>query len=100
MKPGIQFIIMKIFMKIVKICPKSPRFTVLQITILVHVSARALLNCGQVPNYGQGLRTGVEQRVNCFCTRKTLHRDSKGKGIIDILDPQIAAEKCIFKVYY
>ena len=28
MKPGIQFIIMKIFMKIVKICPKSPRFTV------------------------------------------------------------------------
>ena len=30
MKPGIQFIIMKIFMKIVKICPKSPRFTVLK----------------------------------------------------------------------
>ena len=28
MKLRIQFIIMKIFMKIVKICPKSPRFTV------------------------------------------------------------------------
>ena len=28
MKPRIQFIIMKIFMKIVKICPKSPQFTV------------------------------------------------------------------------
>ena len=28
MKPRIKFIIMKIFMKIVKICPKSPRFTV------------------------------------------------------------------------
>ena len=41
------------------------------------------------------LWTGVEQRVNCFCTRKTLHTDSK--GIIDILDPQIAAEKCISK---
>ena len=27
MKPRIEFIIMKIFMKIVKICPKSPRFT-------------------------------------------------------------------------
>ena len=33
MKPGIQFIIMKIFMKIMKICPKSPRFTVLFIVI-------------------------------------------------------------------
>ena len=30
MKPRIEFIIMKIFMKIVKICPKSPRFTVLK----------------------------------------------------------------------
>ena len=30
MKLGIQFIIMKIFMKIVKICPKSPRFTVIK----------------------------------------------------------------------
>ena len=29
MKPITEFIIMKIFMKIVKICPKSPRFTVL-----------------------------------------------------------------------
>ena len=29
-KPWIQFIIMKIFMKIVQICPKSPRFTVLK----------------------------------------------------------------------
>ena len=29
-KPQIQFIIMKIFMKIVQICPKSPRFTVVQ----------------------------------------------------------------------
>ena len=29
MKLGIQFIIMKIFMKIMKICPKSHRFTVL-----------------------------------------------------------------------
>ena len=28
-KPWIQFIIMKIFMKLVQICPKSPRFTVL-----------------------------------------------------------------------
>ena len=28
MKPRIQFIIIKIFMKIVKICPKSPWFTV------------------------------------------------------------------------
>ena len=28
MKPRIQFIIMKIFMKIVQICPKPPRFTV------------------------------------------------------------------------
>ena len=28
MKLRIQFIIMKIFMKVVKICPKSPRFTV------------------------------------------------------------------------
>ena len=28
MKPGIKFIIMKIFMDIVKICPKSPQFTV------------------------------------------------------------------------
>ena len=28
-KPRIEFIIMKIFMKIVKICPKSLRFTVL-----------------------------------------------------------------------
>ena len=28
-KPWIQFIIMKIFMKIVQICPKSPQFTVL-----------------------------------------------------------------------
>ena len=27
-KPRIEFIIMKIFMKIVKICPKSPRFMV------------------------------------------------------------------------
>ena len=36
MKPGIQFIIMKIFMKIVKICPKSPRFT-------VHVTLQILL---------------------------------------------------------
>ena len=27
-KSWIQFIIMKIFMKIVQICPKSPRFTV------------------------------------------------------------------------
>ena len=47
---------------------------------------------------GPQLRTGGEQRVNCFCTRKTLHRDSK--WIIDILGPQIAAEKCIFKVHY
>ena len=31
MKPRIKFIIMKILMKIVKICPKSPRFTVLKI---------------------------------------------------------------------
>ena len=30
MKPRIQFIIMKIFMKIVKICPKSPWFTIHQ----------------------------------------------------------------------
>ena len=29
MKLRIQFIIMKIIMKIVKICPKSPRFTVI-----------------------------------------------------------------------
>ena len=28
MKPRIEFIIMKIFMKIVKICPKSPQFMV------------------------------------------------------------------------
>ena len=28
MKPTIEFVIMEIFMKIVKICPKSPRFTV------------------------------------------------------------------------
>ena len=28
MKPRMEFIIMKIFMNIVKICPKSPRFTV------------------------------------------------------------------------
>ena len=33
MKCRIEFIIMKIFMKIVKICPKSPRFTVLQIIV-------------------------------------------------------------------
>ena len=33
MKPIIEFIIMKIFMKIVKICPKSPRFTVIDIYI-------------------------------------------------------------------
>ena len=31
-KPWIQFIIMKIFMKIVQICPKSPRFTVVHCT--------------------------------------------------------------------
>ena len=31
MKLRIQFIIMKIIMKIVKICPKSPRFTVLKV---------------------------------------------------------------------
>ena len=28
-KPRIEFIVMKIFMKIVKICPKSPQFTVI-----------------------------------------------------------------------
>ena len=31
MKPRIQFIIIKTFMKIVKICPKSPRFTVTEL---------------------------------------------------------------------
>ena len=35
MKPGIQFIIMKIFMKIVKICPKSPRFTVCNLVLVI-----------------------------------------------------------------
>ena len=34
----IEFIIMKIFMKIVKICPKSPRFTVLKISYEVEYS--------------------------------------------------------------
>ena len=46
-------------------------------------------------------RTSVEQRVNSwtvFVRAKTLHRDSK--EIIDILDPQIAAEKFILKVHY
>ena len=34
MRPRIEFIIMKIFMKILKICPKSPRFTV---QVFMHV---------------------------------------------------------------
>ena len=34
MKHWIQFIIIRIFMKIVKICPKSPRFTVFKLVIL------------------------------------------------------------------
>ena len=34
MKLRIKFIIIKIFMKIVKICPKSPRFTVCHLSIM------------------------------------------------------------------
>ena len=38
MKPRIEFIIMKIFMQIVKICPKSPRFTIhVKVPIMSHV---------------------------------------------------------------
>ena len=37
MKLRIKFIIMKIFMKIVKICPKSPRFTVMKNTMKIIV---------------------------------------------------------------
>ena len=37
MKPRIEFIIMKIFMEIVKICPKSPRFTVLSFPLFLYI---------------------------------------------------------------
>ena len=52
MEPRIEFII-KIFMKIVKICPKSPRFTVLQtdkITIHAHktVSVKQTQSCNYI----------------------------------------------------
>ena len=40
-KPWIQFIIMKIVMKIVQICPKSPRFTVLALLNFVWFCARS-----------------------------------------------------------
>ena len=42
MKLRIQFIIMKIIMKIVKICPKSPRFTVLLFKVLNYLSSVGL----------------------------------------------------------
>ena len=38
MKFRIEFIIMKIFMKIVKICPKSPRFTVIMIVVMIIIT--------------------------------------------------------------
>ena len=44
MKHWIQFIIMKIFMKILIICPKSPRFTVLELLCKNRVSGSSLNN--------------------------------------------------------
>ena len=60
-----------------------------------------LLKIGYLESGNRGLKKGVVKVARprttntrecppCFCTRKTLHRDSK--GIIDILDPQIAGE--------
>ena len=42
-------------------------------------------------------RTSVKQRVNCFCTRKTLHSNFTGR--IAIKKSQITAEKCNLNVH-
>ena len=44
MKPRIEFIIMKIFMKIVKICPKSPRFMVAYVQHLLNFFLYMIIN--------------------------------------------------------
>ena len=48
MKPRMEFIIMKIFMNIVKICPKSPRFTVLKFIVHWDIIQPTLLFISQI----------------------------------------------------
>ena len=69
MKLRIQFIIMKIFMKIVKICPKSPRFTVskLQCQSPKRVGKSYLWHCAQWDIAKGGRIHPITQNYSQYC---------------------------------